>query len=240
MFNTTEIAQRIYRISMWDEPDLADIMFPHISYNLFLIAADRPAIINTMFRRNFDRMRAEVARIIDPAFLRYIVVPHHEGDSSGAVNEWLATAPEATAVCSQLCSVLSLGDLANKRPTVVSDGQVINLGSHRLRFLMSPMINQWDSLMVYEERTRTLFPNDLFSQGSIEVRASGDVSRECLESTHHIGYQPNDRGRLMDILDKIEPLPIDSIAVMHGPVITSHFQELFRTFRENSVAYAKA
>lgn len=240
MFNTTEIAERIYRISMWDEPDLADILFPHISYNLFLIAADKPAIINTMFRRSFKRMRTEVSGIIDPASLRYVVVPHHEGDSSGAINEWLAAAPEAAAVCSELCAVLSLRDFANKDLRVISDGEVIDLGSHRLRFLMSPMINQWDSLMVYEERTRTLFPNDLFSQGSIEVRTTGDVSRECLESTHNIGYQPNDRGRLMNILDKIEPLPINSIAVMHGPVITSHFQELFRTFRENSVAYAKA
>jgi flavorubredoxin len=82
MIESTEIADRIYRISIWDEPILAGMSFPETSYNMFLIAGERPAIINTLFRRSFPIVRAKIAQMMDPAELRYIVVPHHEGDSA--------------------------------------------------------------------------------------------------------------------------------------------------------------
>lgn len=102
MIDSTEIARGIYRISLWDDPCLAGISYPDSSYNMFLVAAEKPAIINTMFRRSFTKLRAKVAEIVDPALHRYVVVPHHEGDSSGAVNEWLA-APEPCfpTICSR-------------------------------------------------------------------------------------------------------------------------------------------
>jgi flavorubredoxin len=236
MIESTEIARGIYRISVWDDLCLAGISFPGTSYNMFLVAADKPAIINTMFRRSFTRLRAKVAEIVNPASLRSIVVPHHEGDSSGAVNEWLAAAPDAVVLCSDLCAVLSLRDFAEKEPQVVADGQTIDLGSHRLHFLLTPQVNQWDSLMVYEETTGTLFSNDLFSMPGTEISTDRDLSSECLKSTREVGYQPDDRPRLVAALDKIEPLRLSAIAVMHGPVITGHFKELLRAFRENRLA----
>jgi flavorubredoxin len=233
MIESTEIANRVYRISIWDEPILADMSFPETSYNMFLIADERPAIVNTLFRRSFPMVRAKIAQIIDPAELRYIVVPHHEGDSSGAVNEWLRAAPHSAAVCSELCAVLSLRDFAEKDPTIVADGETLDLGNHRLRFLMTPQVNQWDSLMVYEEVTNTLFSNDLFSMPGVEISTDRDLSEDCLKSTREVGYQPDDRARLVEALGKIEPLRLRAIAVMHGPVITGHLRELLRAFRES-------
>src|SRR5262252_4597441 len=98
MINSTEIASGIHRISFYDEDDLAGITVPGVSFNLFLIADEQPAIIQTMYRRTFKRLRDKISEIVDPASLRYIIVPHHEGDSSGAVNEWLAAAPGAVGV----------------------------------------------------------------------------------------------------------------------------------------------
>ena len=236
MIDTTEIAPGIHRVSLWDEKDLAGIIFPGASYNLFLIAAEQPVIIQTMFRRTFPRLRAKVSEILDPASLRYIVVPHHEGDSSGAINEWLAAAPRAVPVCSELCAVLSLRDFADKEPMVVSDGQVVDLGSHRLRFLMTPQVNQWDSLMVYEETTHTLFPNDLFSTPGVEIVTDRDMSQETLQAARELGYQPDDRVGLTRALDKIEALQLKVIATMHGPALTEHFEKLLRWFRDNSLA----
>lgn len=233
MIDSTEIASGIYRISLWDDPVLAGMSFPDSSYNMFLIDDERPAIINTSFRRSFPIVLASIARILDPARLRYIIVPHHEGDSSGAVNEWLRTAPDSTAVCSELCAVLSLRDFAEKEPTVMRDGATLDLGNHRLRFLMTPQVNQWDSLMVYEEATGTLFSNDLFSMPGVEISTDRDLAEECLRSTAEVGYQPDDRERLVQTLDKIAPLRLNRIAVMHGPIISGHLPELLSAFRES-------
>jgi flavorubredoxin len=182
MIESTEIARGVYRIGIWDDPCLAGVSFPQTSYNMFLVAEDKPAIINTMFRRCFARLRAKVAEIIDPASLRYGGADH-EGDSSGAVNEWLATAPQAVAVCSELCAVLSLRDFAEKEPLAVTDGQVIDFGSHRLRFLITPLVNLWDSLMVYEETTGVLF-----LMPGVEISTDRDLVLFADRSLSHSGY----------------------------------------------------
>ena len=233
MLQTTEIARGIYRISLWDEPDLlkAGLLFPAASYNMFLIKADQPAIVQTMLRRSFVRVSECVRKIVDPARLAYVVVPHHEGDSSGAINEWLKVAPTAVALCSELCAVLSLRDMADREPRVVGDGEVVDLGSHRLQFFMTPQVNQWDSLMVYEQSTKTLFPNDLFSSMGTDIMTKNDRSEEALGAVRNLGYQPNDRPALLQTLDKIGPLDVKVVACMHGPAITAHYDSLVQHFR---------
>ena len=237
MIDTTELAKGIYRIALWDEEDLerGGLVVPGATMNLFLIKAERPAILHTMLRRTFQRFRDRVREIVAPRALRYIVVPHHEGDSSGALNDWLAAAPEAVPLCSELCALLSLRDLSDREVRVVNDGEVVDLGSHRLRFLITPQVNQWDSLMVYEETTGTLFPNDLFSSLGTEVVFAGDRSPGALKAAREIGYQPNDRVALDRALEKIAALRLVVVAPMHGPALTGHLGELMRAFRENSL-----
>src|SRR5260370_28513309 len=123
MIETTEIAEGIYRLSLVGETDLieAGLVMPG-SYNLFVVAADQPALINTMMRRTFERLRARVADIIDPASLRYVVVSHHEADTDGAINDWLTIAPGAVPIATELCAMLSLRDLCDREVRTVADG----------------------------------------------------------------------------------------------------------------------
>jgi len=44
------------------------------------------------------------------------------------------------------------------------DGDVIDLGTHKLRFLETPHVHHWDSMMLFDETTKSLFPSDLFIQ----------------------------------------------------------------------------
>jgi flavorubredoxin len=236
MIEAHEIAPGIHRIAMFDEADMTDMSPPGTTTNLFLIAATQPAIIQTLPRRTFQRIRDAVATIVDPAALRYIVVPHHEADSSGALNEWLRQAPDATVLCSEMCAFLSLNDFSDKQPVAVKDGQSIDLGSHRLHFLATPMVNQWDSMMVYEETAGMLFPNDLFSNLGTEDTVDEDLSDQYVAGARIVGYQADDRTAIERALDKIARLNSRSIAPMHGPVITAHFDKYVAAFRNNSVA----
>ena len=236
MIETHEIATGIHRIAVFDEPDMGDMAPPGTTTNLFLITDTKPAIIQTLPRRTFDRVRGAVSRFVQLSDLRFIVVPHHEADSSGSLNEWLRAAPDATVLCSEMCAFLNLNDFSDKRPIVVGDREVVDLGSHRLRFLVTPMVNQWDSMMVYEETTGVLFPNDLFSNLGTELFSDEDLSEQLVEGARAVGYQADDRTAIGRALDKIEGLNMRGIAPMHGPVITAHFKNYIAAFRNNSVA----
>jgi flavorubredoxin len=241
VLQVTEIANGIYRVSMVEEADVVDagLVLPG-SYNMFVVAADQPAIINTMMRKTFERFRAQVASILDPSTVRYLVVSHHEGDTDGAINEWLQEAPDAVPVSTELCAVLSLRDLADRAVRVVEDNEVLDLGSHRLRFLHSPYVNQWDSMMVFEETTGTLFPNDLFACPVPGDIFDGDPTDICLAAAREFGYMANDRACLDAALNKLEECSARIIAPMHGPVLTSHLDGLVRAFRESSIEHVTA
>jgi flavorubredoxin len=239
MIDTTEIADRIYRISMAAEDDLTDagLVLP-ASYNMFVIAADQPVLINTMMRRTFTRLRGKLAEILDPSSLRYLVVSHHEADTDGAVNEWLREAPASVPLATELCAVLSLRDFADREVRVVGDGEVLDLGSHRLRFLYTPYVNQWDSMMVHEETTGTLFPNDLFASPVEGPVLDTDPTEACIEAAREFGYMPNDAGCLEAALDKVEACNPRRIAPMHGPVLTTGLDRLLAAFRSRSFEHA--
>ena len=87
-----EIAPDLYRISVYVKD--FDLQFNH-----FLIKDDEPLLFHTGMRGMFPLVRDAVAKVIDPAQLRWIGWSHFEMDECGALNEWLAAAPQATPVC---------------------------------------------------------------------------------------------------------------------------------------------
>ena len=239
MIETTEIADGVYRISMVGEPDIVDagLVLPG-SYNMFVVAGDQPALINTMMRRTFDRFLKHVSEVIDPSKLSYLVVEHQESDTLGATNEWLRLAPEAVPLSTELCAVLALRDLSDREVRTVEHDEVLDLGSHRLRFLHSPYVNQWDSMLVYEEVTGTLFPNDLFACPAPGDVLDADPTDLCLMAAREFGYMANDRACIDRALDAIEKCQPRRIAPMHGPVLTTGLDSLVHAFRTQDLAPA--
>jgi flavorubredoxin len=91
-------------------------------------------------------------------------------------------------------------------------------------------------MMVYEETTRTLFPNDLFACPAPGDVLDSDPSELCLAAAREFGYMANDRPCLEAALTKVEASAPQQIAPMHGPVLTAHLDSLVRAFRESSLA----
>src|ERR1041385_5114637 len=107
MARIDEIAPDVYRISSY-VPQI-DLQFNH-----FLIKDDEPLLFHTGMRRTFPEVRDAVATLIDPAALRWISWSHFEVDECGALNEWLAVAPHAQAICSQVGAAVNIQDFADR------------------------------------------------------------------------------------------------------------------------------
>lgn len=158
MTRIDELARGLYRIST---------MMPgeSISFNQFLIDDDRPTLIHTGMHQLYETVRKAIAEILDPKRLAYVVVPHFEADECGGMGRFVAEAPEAVLVCSDTGAQVNLAGWDYSGPVRgMREGGVIDLGSHRLRFLETPHVHHWDSMMIIEEETRSLFPADLFIQ----------------------------------------------------------------------------
>jgi flavorubredoxin len=159
MTQVTEMVDGIYRLST-----LAAGQYP-IGFNQFLIDDERPALIHNGFYDSYLVVRAAVAEVLDPRRLAYVVLGHFESDECGGMDRFLAEAPNSVLVASELGAGVNLAHWNYQGPVKgVRDGDILDLGRHRLRFMETPHVHHWDSMMVLEETTQSFFPADLFIQ----------------------------------------------------------------------------
>ncbi|MGI8921582.1 MAG: hypothetical protein ACR2HD_07900, partial [Solirubrobacteraceae bacterium] len=160
MARVDEVVDGIYRICTTVQ--LPDTEF---QFNQFLINDERPALIHTGMYGLYEGVRDGVAEVLDPGKLEYVILLHFEADENGGMDRFLEGAPNSALACSALSAILNLsGWNYSGRIEGHMEGEVIDLGRHKLRFLETPHVHHWDSLMAFEEATCSLFPADLFLQ----------------------------------------------------------------------------
>ena len=211
-----EIADGIYRISTY-VPDIAPPA--GFTFNQFLVLGDEPLMFHTGLRKMFALTRDAVSRLIPPERLRWIAFGHFEADECGALNEWLAIAPQAQAAHGHTGCMVSINDMADRSPRALRDGETIDLGGgKRVRFIDTPHTpHGWDAGVLYEESTQTLLCGDLFTQlGDGPALTDGDVVGPAIAAEDLFKYSclnPN-MGATIRGLASLAPR---TLALMHGP-----------------------
>jgi flavorubredoxin len=214
-----EIADGIYRLSTY---------VPHIAppagftFNQFLVLGDEPLMFHTGLRKMFPLNRDALSRIIPPERLRWIAFGHYEADECGAMNEWLAVAPNAEVAHGQTGCYVSLNDMADRTPRVLQDGEVIELGrGKRVRYIDTPHTpHGWDAGVMVEESTGTLLCGDLFTQiGDSAALTEGDIVGPAIAAEDVFRYSAlaPGMGATIRALAKTAPR---TLALMHGPSFT--------------------
>jgi flavorubredoxin len=165
--NLHEIAPGIYRINTpLALPDGAGFNF-----NQYLVAGDEPLLFHTGPRRMFPLVAEAIGSVLPVSRLRYVAFSHFEADECGALNDFLAAAPAAVPVCSQIAAMVSVNDFADRPARALADGEVLRTGRHAFKWLDAPHVpHAWENGFMMELETRTLLCGDLFTQGG-----AGDV-----------------------------------------------------------------
>jgi flavorubredoxin len=216
MATVTEIAPDTFRIStLVPEFDL--------QFNQFLIRDQEPLLYHTGMRSQLPDVRDAVARLIDPADLRWIGFSHFEPDECGSLNEWLEIAPSARPVTSDVGAIVFIGDFASRAPRALMDDEVLAIGEHRLRLRHTPHFpHGWDASMLFDEVTRVLFCSDLFHQiGDVEASTETSVVdrfRDTLRSYQQgplAEYMPYTH-HTQHYIEELASLRPSACAAMHG------------------------
>ena len=214
--NITEIAPDVFRLSLF-------VPEANLQFNQFLVRDDEPLLFHTGMRGIFPLVRDAVATLIDPATLRHIGFSHFEADECGALNEWLAIAPNAEPVCSFVGAVVSVNDFASRPARALSDGDTFSTGKYRFKFLHTPHLPHcWEAGLLFEETNRTLFSSDLFHQlGDVDAMTDKSVIDHVrqtfieYDNTPLAGYMPYTRQTETN-LQRLVALNPATIAAMHG------------------------
>lgn len=226
-----EIVDGIYRIST--PSDFG------ITFNQFLIDDERPALIHTGVYQAYESVRDAVSQVLDPARLQYVALLHFEGDECGGMDRFLEQAPESTLACSTLSVDLNVAAW-NYRGKVqgFSDGEVLDLGRHKLRFLETPHVHHWDSMMLFDETTRSVFPSDLYIQpGDQPPVVTEDLGAEMCELYRGAGIFAHEEP-VRKVVDRLDALQPQWMHAMHGGTIAAEAIPHFtRALREQPFAF---
>ena len=211
---TTEIADDIYRISTF-VPDAG------MTFNQILIKAEEPLLFHTGMRSLFPATSDAVSSLIPISSLRWIGFGHVEADECGALNQWLAAAPHAQVTFGSLGCMVSVNDLADRPPHGLDDGDTIELGDKRVRYVATPHVpHGWESGVLFEESTSTLLCGDLFTQmGDGPALRTESPMEPTIAAEDVLGYSSLAPPTAVTI-ERLAELEPTTLALMHGPTHT--------------------
>jgi flavorubredoxin len=211
---TAEIADGIHRITTF----IADANLP---FNQYLVVADEPLIFHAGHRQLFPLVSEAVGRIVPVETLRWVTFGHYESDESGAMNEWLAAAPNAEVAHGATGVLVSLMDAADRPPRILGDGEVLDLGGKKVRSIDTPHVpHGWDAGLLFEETTGTLFVGDLFTAvGESAVTTDDDIVGPAIE-TEGIFHATSLTPSTAPTIRKLAGMDAATLALMHGPAFT--------------------
>jgi flavorubredoxin len=209
-----EISDGIFRISVF-VPEIAPP--DGFAFNSFLIDGDEPLLFHAGRRDMFPLFSEAVRSIMPLERLRWISFGHVEADECGAMNIWLAAAPQAQIVHGEIACDVSLNDLADRPPRAVADGELITDGERRIRFIATPHVpHGWESGVIFEETSGVLFCGDLFTQLGAEAVTDADPVPAAIRAEEI--FRATSLGvATAPTIRRLAELGPTTLALMHGP-----------------------
>jgi flavorubredoxin len=227
-----EIANGIYRISTPLPPSEVPGGF---SFNQYLVVDKEPLLFHTGLRKLFLSISEAVARVMPIDRLRYISFSHFEADECGALNQWLAAAPQAMPVCGQIAAMTSVEDFADRPPRVLADGETLPLGTHTVQWFDTPHLpHAWECGFLMEQHTRTFLCGDLFTQPGADLPplTESDIlgpSEAFRRQLDYFSHTKNARA----MLERLATTQPTTLACMHGSAWRGDGAQLLRALADS-------
>jgi flavorubredoxin len=210
----TEIADGVHQ--------LATFVGAPVGFNQYLVAADEPLLFHTGLRQIFPLVSAGVSKVLPPETLRWVSFGHVEADECGSMNRWLAIAPHATVAQSEIGCMVSIGDLADRPPRALADGEKLDIGGHALQWFDTPHVpHAWEAGVLYDATTKTLFCGDLFTRfGEYEASTVDDIVGPAVQAEDDAPGSLSLHPSSGPTIRRLGELDIETLALMHGPAFT--------------------
>jgi len=167
--NPVEIAKDIYDVGVidWNIRDFHGYStYQGTSYNAFLIVDEKIALIDTVKKEFSDQLLENIAKIVDPKKIDYVISNHTEMDHSGSLPRVMHKIGEDKPL---YCSKMGLKNLSRHFPQKwnyhgIENGETLSLGKKTLTFLETRMLHWPDSMFTYVKEDKILFSSDAFGQ----------------------------------------------------------------------------
>ena len=223
-----EITDKVYYVGVNDRnKSLFEGLWPlpnGVSYNSYLIADEKVALIDTVEVDFFSQFIENIQAVIGDRKVDYLVINHMEPDHSGSIALIKKYYPEIEIVGNKKTHGMIEGFYGiNDNAREVKNGDFIDLGSHKLTFVLTPMVHWPETMVTLDTTTNTLFSGDAF--GCFGALNGGIIDKDINCDTfwlEMVRYYSNIVGKygvpVQNALKKLAGVKLDYICSPHGPV----------------------
>ncbi|QEK12865.1 FprA family A-type flavoprotein [Crassaminicella thermophila] len=241
-----EIKNKIYWTGVLDpELETFDIIMktPYGStYNAYFIDDDKKVLIDTVKAKFKSEFINKLKSFVDIKSIDYVIINHTEPDHAGSLKYLLEINPNIEVYCTKAASIF-LKEQVNKdfNIHIISDGEVLDIGSRKLTFITAPFLHWSDTMFVYSQDDKTLFSCDCFGShycGIDSKEVQKDSYADALKHYYNAIIKPFAQ-HYLKAHEKIKDLPIEIILTSHGPILSEDPKRnlnLYRQWSEHEIS----
>lgn len=138
-----------------------------VSYNSYIIKDEKTVIMDTVDRRATNEWFENINEALNGENVDYLVVSHLEPDHSANILNLASIYPNMKLVLNKkeadMLPQFIETDLSD-RYVIVGEGDIIDLGKHKLQFFMAPMVHWPEVMVTYDKTEKVLFSADGFGK----------------------------------------------------------------------------
>ena len=219
-----------------------------MSYNSYAIIDEKIAIMDSVEKGFAEEWINNIMAATDGRAPDYLVIQHMEPDHSSGITSFAERFPSAIIVSSAKAFGMMSGFLGTAFETgrrIVTDGDILSLGRHKLNFVTAPMVHWPEVLMTYDSEDRILFSADAFGKfGALDI----DDEWECEARRYYFGIVGKYGAQVQSLLKKLSGFDLKTICPLHGPVLNENLghyiglYDIWSSYRPESegvcIAYA--
>ena len=224
-----ELKENIYYIGANDEQlDLFESQYkvPNgMSYNSYLIKDEKNVVFDTVDKSVSNTWLKKLEKALDGEEVDYLIVSHLEPDHAYNIGLLAEKYPNMKIVGNAMTFNILPKFFQNidieKRKVLVKEGDILQIGTHSLKFFMAPMVHWPEVMFTYEETEKILFSADAF--GKFGAIKDGD---KWLDEARrfYIGIVGKYGPQVQAILKKVLGLNIRMICPLHGFVLKDNLR----------------
>ena len=195
-----------------------------MSYNSYLIKDEKNVILDTIDRHLTNTWLEKLEKGLNGEKPDYLIVSHMEPDHAYNIGLIAEKYPDMKIVGNQITfNILSNFfdfDLS-KRKVIVTEGDILDIGKHKLQFIMAPMVHWPEVMMTYEQTEKILFSADAFGKfGALDA----DEEWDCEARRYYFGIVGKYGQQVQSLLKKVAGLEIKMICPLHGPILKENIE----------------
>ena len=122
-----------------------------VTYNSYLINDEKVCLVDTVEVTFFTQFMENLHHVIGDRQIDYLVINHMEPDHSGSLALLKKYYPDVKVIGNKKTFDMMAGFYGIRENVIeVKEGDEIDLGTHKLKFFMTPMVHWPETMMTLE------------------------------------------------------------------------------------------